>query len=157
MGSEGWEEGESEEEGGGVEKQEVVKKKKEEEKKAELIEKVTSEEKEGVDDEENERKRKAELSSSHLPTKKKVDERESLINSHFLVLQQYHDANVLLFYQVEAAECSLSQSNLTPPTQLFLTLPTLTEVNMLLCDYCIDLNMKLRVSLALYRHKQACR
>ncbi|XP_067449652.1 PHD finger protein 20-like isoform X1 [Thunnus thynnus] len=81
VGSEGWEEGESEEEEEGGERgedeeeeeEEEEKKKKEEEEEEE--EKVTSEDKEGAaEGEEGERKRKAEPSSSHPPAKKKTDD-----------------------------------------------------------------------------------
>lgn len=71
VGSEGWEEGESEEEEHGGETEEAEKEKKEEE----VEEKVTSEEKEGSVDEE--RKRRAEASSSQhqqTPAKKKTDD-----------------------------------------------------------------------------------
>ncbi|XP_041859315.1 PHD finger protein 20-like isoform X2 [Melanotaenia boesemani] len=66
VGSEGWEEGESEEE----EEGEGELKKEEEEKKAD--EKVSSEEKEGA--EEGEEERKTEPSSSHPPQKKKAED-----------------------------------------------------------------------------------
>ncbi|XP_076597201.1 PHD finger protein 20-like isoform X2 [Chaetodon auriga] len=66
VGSEGWEEGESEDEEDGGEREE-----REEEKE---MEKVTSEEKEGSQEEVEERKRKAEPSSSHQPAKKKSDD-----------------------------------------------------------------------------------
>lgn len=80
VGSEGWEEGESEEEedeqnpkedegGGGGEEQQQGEEG--EEKKGEKEE--TSEEKEGAKEEEEERTRKAEPSSSHPPAKKKTD------------------------------------------------------------------------------------
>lgn len=84
VGSEGWEEGESEEEeeeqnpkeeegeGGGEEQQQGEE---EEEKKGEKEE--TSEEKEGAKEEEEERRRKAEPSSSHPPAKKKTDNNRS--------------------------------------------------------------------------------
>uniref|UniRef100_A0A1A8TYE2 Serine/arginine repetitive matrix 4 n=2 Tax=Nothobranchius furzeri TaxID=105023 RepID=A0A1A8TYE2_NOTFU len=69
VGSEGWEEGESEEEEvvseGGEEEEEGEKKREEEEE-------VTSE-KEEAEEREEERKRKAEPSSSHPPAKKKAD------------------------------------------------------------------------------------
>ncbi|XP_070766926.1 PHD finger protein 20-like [Enoplosus armatus] len=69
VGSEGWEEGESEEEEDGGERQEE-----EEEEEEKKEEKVTSEKKEGAEEEEEEeRKRKAEPSSSHPPAKKKTD------------------------------------------------------------------------------------
>ena len=71
VGSEGWEEGESEEEDGGERQEEDQEKKEEEEEKME--EKVTSGEKDGAEEEE-ERKRKAEASSSHPPAKKKPDD-----------------------------------------------------------------------------------
>ncbi|XP_027131417.1 PHD finger protein 20-like [Larimichthys crocea] len=75
VGSEGWEEGESEEEeeDGGERGDDEEDKKKDEEGGEE--EKVTSEEKEGaeeVEEEEEERKRKVEPSSSHPPAKKKT-------------------------------------------------------------------------------------
>ncbi|KAG7220379.1 hypothetical protein INR49_018217, partial [Caranx melampygus] len=68
VGSEGWEEGESEEEDGGEREEE-------DKKEEEVEEKVTSEENERADEEDGERKRKAETSSSHLPAKKKADDR----------------------------------------------------------------------------------
>ncbi|XP_029291745.1 zinc finger and BTB domain-containing protein 47-like [Cottoperca gobio] len=70
VGSEGWEEGESEEE-----EEEEDGGEREEERKEEEMENVTSEEKEGA--EEEERKRKAEPSSSHPPAKKKADDGRS--------------------------------------------------------------------------------
>ncbi|XP_029282382.1 PHD finger protein 20-like isoform X2 [Cottoperca gobio] len=72
VGSEGWEEGESEEE---EEEEEEDGGEREEERKEEEMENVTSEEKEGA--EEEERKRKAEPSSSHPPAKKKADDGRS--------------------------------------------------------------------------------
>ncbi|XP_026188971.1 PHD finger protein 20-like [Mastacembelus armatus] len=66
VGSEGWEEGESEEEDG-VERQQ------EEKKEEEVQEKVASDEKEGAVEGEEERKRKAEAPSSQTPAKKKAD------------------------------------------------------------------------------------
>ncbi|XP_071314858.1 PHD finger protein 20-like isoform X2 [Trachinotus anak] len=72
VGSEGWEEGESEEEDGGEREEE-------ENKGGEVEEKVTSEENEGTGEGEGEgeRKRKAEASSSHPAAKKKADESRS--------------------------------------------------------------------------------
>ncbi|XP_063748372.1 PHD finger protein 20-like isoform X2 [Eleginops maclovinus] len=70
VGSEGWEEGESEEEG-----EERKEEEEEEEEMEERKEEATSEKKEGS--EEEERKRKAEPSSSHPPSKKKTDEGRS--------------------------------------------------------------------------------
>ncbi|KAM4562144.1 PHD finger protein 20-like isoform 2-T2 [Odontesthes bonariensis] len=77
VGSEGWEEGESEEEGGQGGEEEEKEPKEEEE----AEETMTSEEKEGAqededdeEDDEDEEERKAEPSSSHLPAKKKTDE-----------------------------------------------------------------------------------
>ncbi|XP_040009198.1 PHD finger protein 20-like isoform X3 [Xiphias gladius] len=72
VGSEGWEEGESEEEEDGGEKEEEEEKKEEE-----AEEKVTSEERDGAVEGEEERKRKAEASSSHPPAKKKTDDSRS--------------------------------------------------------------------------------
>ncbi|XP_045911438.1 PHD finger protein 20-like isoform X2 [Micropterus dolomieu] len=81
VGSEGWEEGESEEEEeddgeGRRGEEEEEKKKKEGEEEEEMEEKVTLEEKEGTE-EEGERKRKAEPSSSNPPAKKKTDDSRS--------------------------------------------------------------------------------
>ncbi|KAM9350642.1 PHD finger protein 20-like [Symphorus nematophorus] len=78
VGSEGWEEGESEEEeDGGVREKEKKEEEEEEEEEGgeEKEERVKSEEKEGA--EEEERKRKAEPSSSHPPAKKKTDDSRS--------------------------------------------------------------------------------
>ncbi|XP_070696180.1 PHD finger protein 20-like [Pempheris klunzingeri] len=78
VGSEGWEEGESEEEDDGQreeeEEEEDEKKKMEEE---EMEQKVTPEEKDGAEEGQEERKRKAEASSSHPPAKKKTDDGRS--------------------------------------------------------------------------------
>ncbi|XP_054464944.1 PHD finger protein 20-like [Anoplopoma fimbria] len=74
VGSEGWEEGESEEE----EEDEGEEEEEEEEiKEEETEEKVTSGEMEGAEEGEEERKRRAEPSSSHPPAKKKTDSRSS--------------------------------------------------------------------------------
>ncbi|XP_040916759.1 PHD finger protein 20-like isoform X2 [Toxotes jaculatrix] len=73
VGSEGWEEGESEEEDGGEREEE-------EKKEEEVEENVTSEVKEGaVEGGEEERKRKAEPSSSQPPAKKKTDDSRSSV------------------------------------------------------------------------------
>ncbi|XP_047457853.1 PHD finger protein 20-like isoform X2 [Mugil cephalus] len=78
VGSEGWEEGESEEEEEGGEREEEEEERKGEE---EVGEKVTSEEMERGEEreveEDEEEKRKAEPSSSHSPAKKKTDESKS--------------------------------------------------------------------------------
>lgn len=66
VGSEGWEEGESDEERDGDERQK--------EEQGLMEEKVTSGEKEGAEKGEEEKKRKAQPSSSHLPAKKKTDD-----------------------------------------------------------------------------------
>ncbi|XP_035500548.1 PHD finger protein 20 isoform X1 [Scophthalmus maximus] len=73
VGSEGWEEGESEEEH--EEEEDGEEREEEGEKKEEEVdeEKVTSEETEGSVEGEEERKRRAEASSSHPPAKKKMD------------------------------------------------------------------------------------
>ncbi|XP_038578910.1 LOW QUALITY PROTEIN: PHD finger protein 20-like [Micropterus salmoides] len=81
VGSEGWEEGESEEEeeeddGEGRRGEEEEEKKEGEGEEEEMEEKVTLEEKEGTE-EEGERKRKAEPSSSNPPAKKKTDDSRS--------------------------------------------------------------------------------
>ncbi|KAI3357890.1 hypothetical protein L3Q82_016272, partial [Scortum barcoo] len=77
VGSEGWEEGESEEEDHGGEREEEEEEVEEKKKKEEMEEKVTSEVKEEAVEEEEERKRKAEPSSSHPPAKKKTDDSRS--------------------------------------------------------------------------------
>ncbi|XP_063320170.1 PHD finger protein 20-like isoform X1 [Pelmatolapia mariae] len=76
VGSEGWEEGESEEEEGGEgqEEEEEEEEKKEEE---ETDEKVTTEETDAAEEREEDRKRKAEPSSSNPPAKKKTDDSRS--------------------------------------------------------------------------------
>ncbi|XP_006806368.1 PHD finger protein 20-like [Neolamprologus brichardi] len=78
VGSEGWEEGESEEEEGG-EGQEEEEEEEEEEKKEEeeADEKVTTEETDADLEREEDRKRKAEPSSSNPPAKKKTDDSRS--------------------------------------------------------------------------------
>ncbi|KAM7410754.1 hypothetical protein PAMA_020949 [Pampus argenteus] len=69
VGSEGWEEGESEEEEGAERKDDEEEKEEEED-----VQKVTSENEGAAEGEEGERKRKAEPSSSYLPAKKKTDD-----------------------------------------------------------------------------------
>ncbi|XP_034392236.1 PHD finger protein 20-like isoform X2 [Cyclopterus lumpus] len=78
VGSEGWEEGESEEDGEEEEEEEEEERKEEEETdEEETEEKVTSGEEEGAEEEDEERKKQADLSSSPPPAKKKTDSRSS--------------------------------------------------------------------------------
>ncbi|XP_075957944.1 PHD finger protein 20-like isoform X3 [Anarhichas minor] len=81
VGSEGWEEGESEEEeeeeGESEEEEQEGGEREEEEEEEEGEEKVTSGKKEGAEEGDEERKMKAEPSSSHPPAKKKTDSRSS--------------------------------------------------------------------------------
>ncbi|XP_049438126.1 PHD finger protein 20-like isoform X2 [Epinephelus fuscoguttatus] len=74
VGSEGWEEGESEEEEDGGQREEEEEEQEEKKRKEDMEEKGTSEEKEGTEEGEEERKRKGEPSSSHSPAKKKTDD-----------------------------------------------------------------------------------